>query len=70
MLGVLLGAVLWLASIAVGFAIEIIDPPERAPGWWGPFFKNVGYSVSAGGVILALVELSRLLWRSVRGVCN
>ncbi len=66
LLGMLLGAVLGLASVAVGFAIEIIDPPENAPAWWAPFFKNVGYSVSAGGLILALVELSRLLWSSVR----
>ena len=67
LLGILLGAVLGLAFIAVGFAIEIIDPPRHTPSWWGPFFKNVGYSVFAGIVIIALVELSRLLWHSVRG---
>ena len=66
LLGFLLGVVLGLASVAVGFAIEIIDTPDNAPTWWEPFFKNVGYSVSAGGLILALVELTRLLWSSVR----
>lgn len=60
-----LGLAISVAIVSVSFAMGLIDT-EPALAELDTFLTNVGYSIFAGGVILAMVEFSRALFRFFR----
>ena len=51
------GLVVGLAVLSVLFATGLID--YEGNDVWGNFFRNVGYSIFAGIIVIAIIELYR-----------
>ena len=54
---ILFGIVSGIAAVSILFAMGLIEYAGNAV--WAAFFRNVGYSVFAGVIVIAFLELYR-----------